>query len=186
MISLFRSAINFFQNHLLSMSYNPYEAIESFLLKRARHLTISNNSEGLKSSLNSFIQLYNENLKNYTISSKRRINKSIQLLSNIVYIHLKLKDYENAKDWLREWLKLEPKNKEAFEIFHNCLHKTLGDEKYKLLLEYTYEVKHNQAVRTGDNFKANDEGNTSKSSYFTMKNFLLLGLALLTFNYLRK
>ena len=198
------------------MSYYNKDAIERFLLKRetkdkksdeaekwfkknryhlARHLKRSDNSEELKISLYCFIQLYNGNLKSLK-STKKKTNKSIFLLHNIVFVSLKLYDYENAKHWLAEWLKLQPENRKALEVYMNVQHKILGDEKYNLLADFVFgdeAVKHNQGVecvRTGNEAikagSASEKEQVRNSSYFTLKNFLLLGVTLLAFNHFKK
>ena len=267
------------------MSHHTQDPVEIFLQKRkptkksmnkadkwfsknkeilARHLMTYDNQQDLEYSLDNFIDLYDQNLeiktKKGTKKRKKKTNRSISLLSNIVYINLMLQNYENAKYWLGEWLKLEPKNKEANKVYSSLNDEFTFNTKHNQVVEYYDDnaVRNNQVVEYYDNDvskhnqalprkprnknkkknkknkkekaskhiqeidyfydheivgynqswnnkswinqswnnqdleyiithdEASAKEKVSKSSYFTMKNFLLLGLALLAFNHFKK
>jgi len=92
-----------------------------------------------------------------------RLHNSVNFFSNIVYICLRLKDYKSALEWLGKWLDVEPENEEV-----QLLIKYLD----YLVMELARE-KRLGIVRS------------EKSSYFTKKNFLILGLAVCGFCYLK-
>ena len=216
----------------------------------ARHLMTYDNQQDLEFSLDCFIELYDENLeikaKKGTKKSKKKTNRSLNLLPSIVYINLMLQDYENAKYWLEEWLKLEPENEEANSVYSNLNDNIIVDNQHNQVVEYYDEEasKHNQALprkprnknkkknkkkkkekasknnhgidylyeheiveynQSWNNQSYNNQSwnnqdfeyiiphdepkvkeKVTKSSYFSMKNFLLLGLALLAFNHFKK
>ena len=118
----------------------------------------SNHPDDLDNSLNYLKQ-------EYFIEPSVRENEKTTVLfvSNIVYIYLRLKDYENALEWLNKWLLVEPENEEV-----------------QLLIKYL-----DYLVLELDREKRLGIVRTEKSSYFTKKNFLLLGLAVLSLSYLK-
>ena len=68
----------------------------------------SKNSEDFENSLSYLKQEYFINP-----DVKRTVNNTVLFVSNIVYIYLRLKDYENALEWLNKWLLVEPENEEV-------------------------------------------------------------------------
>ena len=83
--------------------------IEGFLQK---------NSDDLDSSLNYLIQEYNHLFLEKTL--KVKVKTTVLFVSNIVYIYLKYKDYENALEFLGIWLDVQPENEEA-QLLHKYL-----------------------------------------------------------------
>jgi len=80
--------------------------IEGFLQK---------NSDDLDSSLNYLIQEYNHLFLERTLREK--VKTTVLFVSNIVYIYLRYKDYENALEFLGIWLDVEPENEEV-QLLH--------------------------------------------------------------------
>ena len=80
--------------------------IEGFLQK---------NSDDLDSSLNYLIQEYNHLFLEKTL--KVKVKTTVLFVSNIVYIYLRYKDYENALEFLGIWLDVEPENEEV-QLLH--------------------------------------------------------------------
>jgi len=73
------------------------------------------NFDHLKNSLNYLIQEYNHLLLGQMLREK--VETTVLFVSNIVYIYLRYKDYENALEFLGIWLDVEPENEEV-QLLH--------------------------------------------------------------------
>ena len=129
-------------------------------------LMASNDPKDLQFSLDYFIRLNNGKFES--------VEKSMEILSYIVFIHLKLEDYSAAVVWLNDWVIIEPDNKEIYEVYLAVKDKSLKLAKKQEELE-NLERK----------LKILEKEKASKYRYFTIKNFLILGLALSVFSLLR-
>ena len=92
---------------------------------------------------------------------------SMEILSYIVFIYLKLEDYSNAMVYLNDWVMIEPDNKEIYEVYLAVKNKSLKVAKQQedlKNLEKKLEILGKQKALI--------------SSYFTVENVLILGLAL--------
>ena len=92
------------------------------------------------------------------------ISKSARLASRIANIYLQRNDHKNAMEWLGHWLDLEPENEQVHRMIEH-LDGLMADQAWRRQKRETAEK--------------------SKSSYFTMKNFLIIGLAVWAFSYLK-
>ena len=115
----------------------------------------SNSSNDLNYLINQF---------NNELIEQNDFSKSARIASRIVDIYLQRNDHQNALEWLGHWLDLEPENEQVHQMIEHldCLR---ADERRAL-----------------EERKAAEK---SKSSYFTLKNFLILGLAVWAFSSLK-
>ena len=127
-----------------------------------RMMVSSTGSEDLKFCLDYFYKLQ------CSASDKR---KYTELLDNVVYIYLRLRDDEKALETLNDWYCLEPENQEIREL-SNYLADKLEYEAIDKRIASKVQEERLGVVRN------------EQSSYFTMKNLFFLGLALWGFNYL--
>jgi len=97
-------------------------------------------------------------------SNFESISKSARLASRIANIYLQRNDHKNAMEWLGHWLDFEPENEQVHRM-----------------IEHLDGLMADQAWRR-EKLKAAEK---SKSSYFTMKNLLVIGLAVWAFSYLK-
>ena len=100
-------------------------------------------------------------------------NKNTRLVSNITYIYLYHHDYHNGLEWLGHWNDLEPENTEVHEMIEHFEYFSMD-----------YKRKERDAKQR-EKDEVVEKGKAAKSSYFTMKNLLLLGLAVWGFSYLK-
>ena len=102
-------------------------------------------------------------------SNFESISKSARLASRIANIYLQRNDHKNAMEWLGHWLDFEPENEQVHRMIEH-LDGLMADQAWR------------REKREAEKREANEK---SKSSYFTMKNFLILGLAVWAFSYLK-
>ena len=131
-----------------------------------RCLMASNDAKDLQFSLDYFVQLNNGKFQG--------VEKTMEILSYIVFIYLKLEDYSRAVVCLNDWVIIEPDNEEIYEVYLAVKDKSLKLAKKQEDLE-NLERK----------LEILEKEKASMSSYFTIKIFLILGLALGVFSLLR-